>query len=41
MFIGQVVKLCANFGCLQMSVLVRLLTTYCSTFYGSEMWQVI
>ena len=23
-----------------MSVLVRLLKTYCCTFYGSQMWQV-
>ena len=28
-FIGQVNKLCANFGCLQMSVLVPLFKTYC------------
>ena len=39
-FIGQVNKLCANFGCLQMSVLVRLFKTYCCTFYGSQMWQI-
>ena len=39
-FIGGVNKLCANFGCLQMSVLVRLFKTYCCTFYGSQMWQV-
>ena len=39
-FIGQVNKLCANFGYLQMSVLVRLFKTYCCTFYGSQMWQV-
>ena len=32
-FIGQVNKLCVNFGCLQMSVLVRLFKTYCCTFY--------
>ena len=31
-FIGQVNKLCANFGCLQMSVSVRLFETYCCTF---------
>ena len=41
MFIVQVIKLCANFGCLQVSVLVRLFKTYCCTFYGSKMWQVI
>ena len=41
MFIGQVIKLRANFGCLQMSVLVRLFKTCCCIFYGSEMWQVI
>ena len=39
-FIGQVNKLCANFGYLQMSVLVRLYKTYCCIFYGSQMWQV-
>ena len=39
-FISQVNKLCANFGCLQMSVLIRLSNTYCCTFYGSQMWQV-
>ena len=39
-FIGQVNKLCANFGYLQMSVLVCLFETYCCTFYGSQMWQV-
>ena len=38
-FIGQVNKLCANFGCLQMSVLVSLCKTYCCTFYGSQMWE--
>ena len=27
-------KLCVHFGCLQMSVLVRLFKTYCCTFYG-------
>ena len=32
-FIGLVNKLCANFSCLQMSVLVRLFKTYCCTFY--------
>ena len=32
-FICQVNKLCANFGCLQMSVLVRLFKTYCCTLY--------
>ena len=36
-FIGQVNKLCANFGCLQMSVLVRLFKSYWGTFYGSQM----
>ena len=39
-FIGQVNKLCANFGRLQMPVLVRLFETYCCTFYGSQMWQI-
>ena len=39
-FIGQVNKFCANFGYLQLSVLVRLFKTYCCTFYGSQMWQV-
>ena len=39
-FIGQVNKLCANFDCLQMSVLVCLFKTYCCTFYGSQMWQI-
>ena len=39
-FIGQVNKLCANFGCLQMSVLIRLFKTNCCTFYGSQMWQI-
>ena len=38
--IGQVNKLCANFGCLQMSVLVRLFKTYYCTFYGSQMRQI-
>ena len=37
---GQVNKLCANFGSLQMSVLVRLFKTYCCTCYGSQMWSV-
>ena len=36
----QVNKLCANFGCLQMSVLVRLFKPYCCTLCGSKMWQV-
>ena len=39
-FIDEVNKLCANFGCLQMSVLVRLFKTYCCIFYGSQMWQI-
>ena len=39
-FIGHVNKLCANFGCLQMSVLVRLFKTYCCKFYGSQMWLI-
>ena len=36
--IGQIntCKLCANSGCLQMSVFVRLFKTYCCTFYGSQ-----
>ena len=38
--ICQVNKLCANFGCLQMSVSVRLFKTYCCTFYRYKMWQV-
>ena len=38
-FIGQVNNLCANFGCLQMSVLVRLFKTYCCTFYRSHLSQ--
>ena len=39
-FIGQVNKLCAKFGYLKMSLLVRLFKTYCCTFYGSQIWQV-
>ena len=39
-FIGQVKHLYANFGCLQMSVLVCLFKTYCCTLYGSQIWQV-
>ena len=39
-FIGQVNKLCANFGYLEISVFVRLFKTYCCTFYVSQMWQV-
>ena len=39
-FIGQVNKLCANFGCLQTSVLVCLFKNYWCTFYGSQMWQI-
>ena len=39
-FIGPVNKLCANFGCLQMPVLVRLFKTYCCTCYGFQIWQV-
>ena len=39
-FIGQVNKLCANFDCLQMSVLVRLFKTICCTCYGSQLWQI-
>ena len=39
-FIGQVKNLYANFGYLQMSVLVCLFKTYCCTLYGSQMWQV-
>ena len=38
--ICQVNKLCANFGCLRMSVLVRLFKSYCCTFYVSQMWQI-
>ena len=38
-FIGQVNKLCANFCCLKISVLVRLFKTYHCTFYGSQMWR--
>ena len=39
-FIGRVNKLWANFGCLQMSVLVPLFKAYLCTFYGSQMWQI-
>ena len=40
-YIGhQVNTLCANFGCLQMSVLVCLFKTYCCKFYGSQMWLI-
>ena len=39
-FIGQIKKLYANCGCLQITVLVRLFKTYCCTFYGSQMWQI-
>ena len=39
-FIDEVNKLCANFGCLQMPVLVRLSKTYCCTFYRSQMLQI-
>ena len=35
-FIGQENKLRANFGCFQMSILVRLFKNYNCTFYGSQ-----
>ena len=39
-FIGNVNKLNANFGHLQVDVLSRLFKTYCCSFYGSQIWRI-
>ena len=39
-FIGHVNKLIANFRHLQPTVLTRLFKTYCSSFYGSQLWHL-
>ena len=39
-FTGQVNRLMGNFGFLSSSVLTRLFTAYCTSFYGAQLWSL-
>ena len=41
LFIGYINKLRSNFGKMQLSTLISLFKSYCCSFYGSHLWNLI